>query len=32
MKQYQSTLIKLVGENNLLPEDADIDDGPYPIW
>ncbi|MDR2407168.1 MAG: AAA family ATPase [Bacteroidales bacterium] len=26
MKQYQSTLIKLVGENNLLPEDADIDD------
>jgi DNA helicase-2/ATP-dependent DNA helicase PcrA len=26
MKQYQSTLVKLVGENNLLPEDVDIDD------
>jgi DNA helicase-2/ATP-dependent DNA helicase PcrA len=26
MKQYQSTLIKLVGENNLLPEDVNIDD------
>jgi DNA helicase-2/ATP-dependent DNA helicase PcrA len=26
MKQYQSTLVKLVGENNFLPEDVDIDD------
>jgi DNA helicase-2/ATP-dependent DNA helicase PcrA len=26
MKQYQSTLVKLVGENNLLPEDVDIND------
>jgi len=25
MKQYQSTLIKLVGEHNLLPEDVNID-------
>lgn len=26
MNQYQSTLVKLVGENNLLPDDVDIDD------
>jgi DNA helicase-2/ATP-dependent DNA helicase PcrA len=26
MKQYQSTLIKLVGENNLVPKDVDIND------
>lgn len=26
IKQYQSTLVKLVDENNLLPEDVDIDD------
>lgn len=26
MKQYQSTLIQLIGENNLFPEDVSIDD------
>ena len=29
MKQYQSTLVRLVGENNLLPEDVDIKNVSY---